>query len=79
MPAWLGNRHGVRLPYVPTGAEHSYHLFYLLLPLLETRQALIEYLKTRNILAVFHYLPLHLSTMGLQFGGTPVSARSPSE
>jgi len=44
-------------------------MFYLLLPSLEARQALIEYLKARDILAVFHYLPLHLSTMGLQYGG----------
>jgi dTDP-4-amino-4,6-dideoxygalactose transaminase len=64
-------RHGVQVPSVPTSAEQSYHMFYLLLPSLEIRQALIEYLKAREILAVFHYLPLHLSAMGLQFGGRP--------
>jgi len=36
---------------------------------LESRQALIEHLKSRGILAVFHYLPLHLSKMGREFGG----------
>ena len=35
------------------------------------RQAFIEHLKQRGILAVFHYQPLHLSTMGRRFGGTP--------
>ena len=44
-------------------------MFYLLLPSLEQRQALIAHLKTRGILSVFHYLPLHLSEMGRQFGG----------
>jgi dTDP-4-amino-4,6-dideoxygalactose transaminase len=44
-------------------------MFYLLLPSLEKRQLLIENLKTRGISAVFHYLPLHLSTMGATFGG----------
>jgi dTDP-4-amino-4,6-dideoxygalactose transaminase len=39
------------------------------LPSLERRSALIEHLKARGILAVFHYLPLHLSTMGLRLGG----------
>jgi len=61
--------HGVTLPTVPEYCEQPYHMFYLLLPSLEARQALIEYLKARDILAVFHYLPLHLSTMGLQYGG----------
>jgi dTDP-4-amino-4,6-dideoxygalactose transaminase len=46
-------------------------MFYLVLPSLECRQALIEHLKQRGILSVFHYLPLHLSTMGLAFGGAP--------
>src|SRR3954453_24138110 len=46
-------------------------MFYLLLPDLEARQGLIEHLKARGIMAVFHYLPLHLSTMGLQYGGRP--------
>jgi dTDP-4-amino-4,6-dideoxygalactose transaminase len=44
-------------------------MYYLLLPTLEIRTALIEHLKAREILAVFHYLPLHLSVMGKQFGG----------
>jgi dTDP-4-amino-4,6-dideoxygalactose transaminase len=46
-------------------------MFYLLLPSLESRQALIEHLKQHNILSVFHYLPLHLSEMGHRFGGKP--------
>jgi dTDP-4-amino-4,6-dideoxygalactose transaminase len=44
-------------------------MFYLLLPSLEDRQAMIDHLKARGILSVFHYLPLHLSDMGRQFGG----------
>ena len=44
-------------------------MFYILLPCLEDRQALIEHLKIRDINSVFHYLPLHLSSMGLKFGG----------
>ena len=46
-------------------------MFYLLMPSLETRQALINHLKARGILSVFHYLPLHLSPMGSRFGGRP--------
>ena len=65
---WAGN-HGVQLPFVPDHCEQPYHMFYLLLPSLAERQALISYLLSRRIHSVFHYLPLHLSTMGRRFGG----------
>ncbi len=61
----------VRMPVVPGYCEQSYHMFYLLLPSLEARQGLIEHLRERGILSVFHYLPLHLSEMGIKFGGRP--------
>jgi dTDP-4-amino-4,6-dideoxygalactose transaminase len=60
---------GVRLPFVPAECEQSYHMFYLIMPSFESRQALIAHLAGFGILAVFHYLPLHLSPMGLRFGG----------
>lgn len=61
--------HSVRLPLVPDHCEHTCHLFYLVVPTLEERQALLEYLAQREIHAIFHYLPLHLSPMGLSLGG----------
>ncbi len=63
------SRTGARLPIVPEGCEHPAHIFYLLMPSLEARTRLITHLRERLILAVFHYLPLHLSTMGRRFGG----------
>src|SRR5258708_641736 len=60
---------GVRLPIVPAECEQSYHMFYLIMPSFESRQALISHLSGFGILAVFPYLPLHLSPMGLRFGG----------
>ena len=60
---------GVRLPIIPPQCEQSYHIFYVIMPSLESRQALISHLAGLGILAVFHYLPLHLSPMGLRFGG----------
>ena len=61
--------HGVQLPSVPSYCQQPYHMFYLVLPSLEARQALIAYLNVRDIHSVFHYLPLHLSSMGRKFGG----------
>lgn len=57
------------LPEMPEHCEQSYHMFYMLLPSLDQRQALIAHLKNQGIMAVFHYLPLHISDMGQQFGG----------
>jgi len=61
--------HGIRRLVVPDGAEHPAHLFALLMPSAAARKALIDYLGSHGILAVFHYIPLHLSPMGTRFGG----------
>ena len=59
----------MRTPVVPAECAQTYHLYYLLLPSLDERQALIAHLRARGILGIFHYQPLHLSTMGARFGG----------
>ena len=41
----------------------------MLLPDLASRQKFIAFLRERDIHSVFHYLPLHLSNMGIRFGG----------
>lgn len=63
------NDNGVTFPFVPEECEQAYHMFYILMPSLAERQALMAHLKERGILSVFHYLPLHLSEMGQKFGG----------
>lgn len=68
LQGWATNN-GVLLSIIPPGVEQAYHLFYIILPSLESRQNLIEHLSKEGILSVFHYLPLHLSTMGQSFGG----------
>jgi dTDP-4-amino-4,6-dideoxygalactose transaminase len=60
---------GIGLPQIPDFCEQSYHMFYVIMPDLENRQALIAHLKSAGIEAVFHYLPLHASEMGLRLGG----------
>ena len=63
---------------MPTYAEQPYHMFYLILPSPEARTGLIEHLKAKGILAVFHYVPLHLSDMGRKLGSKsecPVTER----
>jgi dTDP-4-amino-4,6-dideoxygalactose transaminase len=57
----------VQRPYIPNYCDQSYHMFYLLMPDLKTRQDFISYLKSKNINAVFHYVPLHTSEMGKKY------------
>lgn len=65
---WAGD-HGIGCPVIPPYCEQSYHMYYLMLPSLQERQELISFLKARGILSVFHYLPLHLSPVGMRMSG----------
>ena len=58
----------VQLPVIPEGCVHNAHMFYLKCASLEERTALIRFLRERDILAVFHYVPLHSAPAGLKFG-----------
>jgi dTDP-4-amino-4,6-dideoxygalactose transaminase len=66
--AWAEDRR-VQLPAVPSHCEQAYHMFYLVPSSLAERQSLIAHLSALEINSVFHYLPLHLSSMGRRFGG----------
>ena len=58
----------IELPIIPDGCTHNAHMFYIKCKTLEERTKLIEYLKKNDILAVFHYIPLHSAPAGLKFG-----------
>jgi dTDP-4-amino-4,6-dideoxygalactose transaminase len=51
----------IQLPFIPDYASNNAHMFYIVCNSLEQRSALIEKLKSENILAVFHYISLHKS------------------
>jgi dTDP-4-amino-4,6-dideoxygalactose transaminase len=67
LAAWAESN-DVGLPYVPPHCEQPCHMFYLLMPSLDMRRRLIDHLKARGILSVFHYVPLHSSPMGKKYG-----------
>ena len=58
----------VERPVIPEGCVHNAHMFYLKAKDLEERTALIGYLKQHEIMAVFHYIPLHSAPAGVRFG-----------
>jgi dTDP-4-amino-4,6-dideoxygalactose transaminase len=66
--AELEEEGNVRRPIVPPECRHNAHMYYLLLPNLESRAALIERLKHSGVNSVFHYVPLHSSPAGKKYG-----------
>lgn len=57
----LESRGILKLPFVPDYATNNGHMFYVVCEDLEQRDKLIEHLRDREILAVFHYQSLHKS------------------
>jgi dTDP-4-amino-4,6-dideoxygalactose transaminase len=62
---------GVQTPFVPAHCDQPYHMYYLLLPSEQARDAFLAELRRQGVYSVFHYLPLHLSSMGRRLGGQP--------
>lgn len=58
----------IEQPFIPSYAKHNAHMYYIKTADLQTRTALIQYLKEREINTVFHYVPLHSAPAGQKFG-----------
>ncbi|MBR3874978.1 MAG: dTDP-4-amino-4,6-dideoxygalactose transaminase [Clostridia bacterium] len=58
----------LRRMQIPADCEHNAHMYYIILNSLEERTALIDHLKSKEISAVFHYIPLHSCKAGIKYG-----------
>lgn len=58
----------IELPVVPDGCVHNAHMFYIKTKNIEERTAFISHMKANDVLAVFHYIPLHGAPAGKKFG-----------
>ena len=58
----------IELQHIPEGCTHNAHMFYLKCKDLAERTEFIRFLKENDILAVFHYIPLHSAPAGEKFG-----------
>ena len=72
---WSVNKEIV-LPYIPEYATNNGHIFYLVCKDIDQRTKLIDHLKSKNILSVFHYLSLHKSSYYNQFWKSPELVQS---
>jgi len=57
----------IELPYVPKECEHNAHMFYIKCKDLEERTRLINHLRDNEVMAVFHYIPLHTTQAGRKY------------
>jgi dTDP-4-amino-4,6-dideoxygalactose transaminase len=55
-------------PFVPDHCVHNAHMYYVLLPDLARRTAVMDKLKSLGVQTVFHYVPLHSAPAGRKFG-----------
>ena len=58
----------IRLPFIPKECTHNAHMFYIPFPSLAIRTKFIDFLRKEDIIAPFHYIPLHSSPAGKKFG-----------
>lgn len=58
----------LRRPVVPAHCTHNAHMYYVLLPDLKARTAVIARLRELGVHSVFHYVPLHSAPAGLKYG-----------
>lgn len=64
----LAEKEFVELPSLPRDGAFNAHMFYIKTKDLDERTNLLAHLKQRDILAVFHYVPLHSAVAGQKFG-----------
>jgi dTDP-4-amino-4,6-dideoxygalactose transaminase len=64
----IANMGDLSLPYIPSECEHNAHMFYVKTSGLQERTSLLDHCRKSGVYAVFHYVPLHLSTMGERLG-----------
>lgn len=60
---------GVQLPSLPVNCSPAYHIYPIVLPSEIIRDYFLAYMREHKIGSTSHYHPLHLSKMGLGFGG----------
>jgi dTDP-4-amino-4,6-dideoxygalactose transaminase len=58
----------VKRPFIPVDCKHNAHLYYLCFNSLEIRSKFIEFMNSKGVTCIFHYIPLHSSPAGRKYG-----------
>jgi len=57
----------IEFPTIPDHCKHNAHMFYIKLTDMEQRTKFIQHMKDKDILTVFHYIPLHSAPAGIKY------------
>jgi len=63
----LEEKGAIDLPRIPKECDHNSHIFYIKTATIDVRAKLITNLKQNDIMAVFHYIPLHSASAGKKY------------
>jgi len=79
----LENNGWLSRPVIPDNCQHNAHMFYVRIRSDIDRQKVIDFLKQKEIYAVFHYVPLHTSVAGKKYArqhaALPITEQSASQ
>ena len=64
----LADKGLIEQPFVPDYCTHNAHMYYIKMRDLEQRSDFINFMKSKDVLTVFHYVPLHTAPAGLKYG-----------
>jgi len=66
----LENKELIHRPIIPDECQHNAHMYYIIVSSIDERTKLINYLKSKDINTVFHYVPLHSSEARKKYSKT---------
>ncbi len=64
----LAQRGLLTLPFIPSHTVSNHHIFHILMKDEKSRNEALAFFRSKGIGTTFHYLPLHLSPVGLKMG-----------
>ena len=65
---------GASLPVIPAQAQHTAHMFYIVMPSSKVRDQFVEHMRRLDITVAFHYQSLHSSPMGSSLSPAVIDA-----
>ena len=64
----LSDKGLIEQPFIPDYCTHNAHMYYIKVRDLKQRGDFISYMKSKDVLTVFHYVPLHTAPAGIKYG-----------
>lgn len=73
---FLELREVLKRPHIPTGCKHNGHIYYVKLRNDHARASFTKFMKEKKIAALSHFVPLHSSPAGQEYGRSSVELKN---